>query len=689
MTRQTKFYPLQGGLNLVTPAIRMPPGHLIAGVNYEPVEKGYQRFGGFERYDGRPAPSDASYWVLDFDAGEAAMSEGDIITDGGTGATGEALIDAVVESGAYATNDAAGYLVLVNVVGTFVDDNDLEVSAVKKSVADGTTTSRGADNDTNDTTWLRDAIETTRDDIQVVAGSGVIRGVWIYNGIRYAIRDNAGVTAGVLFKSTTAGWVAQTLGFSLSFTSGSVEIVEADTIEGESSGATGTVGRVILTSGTWAGTDAAGRLILTAQTGTFQAETLKVGVSLNQASIAGNSTANALSAGGRYEFVNYNFTGASNRYRMYGAGGVDTAFEWDGTVFVPIITTMPTDTPDHIGVYKNQLFLDFDGGSSQQSALGDPYSWTPITGASEIAMGQEITGYLRDIGKSMLIFCRNKVGQLYGNDSSDFVLETLSEEAGAVEWTIQMIGVGIYMDDRGIRDVRTTRAFGDFKMGTLTQIVEPLFRANKKTGVTAVASLRCREKDQYRLFWSDGTGLTVYLGRKMPEAIPFDYGKVVSCVSSGEDSDGNEIMLFGSSDGYVYQIDAGTSYDGDSVTAYLRLPFNHVGTPTRKKQWFKAVLEIDTQPSSQIGVLADFSYAAEDLTSTVQQNFTVSGGGAFWDEVNWDEFYWTAAVEGLAEAYIEGIGTNVSLAIISDATYEDPHTIHGLTLHYSDRGLER
>lgn len=688
MTQKTAFFPLQGGLNLVTPAIRTPSGNIIAGVNYEPVERGYRRNDGFERFDGRPKPSAATYWILNFDGGTGAFVEGEIATGAG-GATGECLIDAVIESGSFAGNNAVGYLVLVNGTGTFVNNEALTGSTVGVATVNGTSTNRGATNDTDDATYHQDAIETTRADIAVVTGSGVIRGVWVYNGDTYAIRDNAGATAAVLFKATTAGWVAQTLGYKIAFTSGgTTAIAEGNTVTGDASGATGTVGRVIVTSGTWAGGDAAGSLILTAQTGTFQSENLEVSA-VNLATIAGDSTANTLPNGGRYDFVNHNFYGASNLERMYGCQGVGTAFEWDGSVFVPLPTGMTTDTPQHISVYKNHLSLSFPGGSTQKSGIGDPYAWTVITGASELAMGQDITGFVRDVARSEMIFCRNKVGELFGNDSTDFVLNVLADDAGAIEWTMQMIGKPIYLDDRGLRNTSTTQAYGDFKQGTLTQIVEPLFRTKRAAGVTAVASLRCRAKDQYRLYWSDNTGITVYLGRKQPEVIPFDLGKRVYAICSSEDSSGDEIMFFGSDDGYVYQIDSGTSYDGSAVSAYLRLPFNHIGTPTQNKRFHKATLEIDASPSAVLGVLADFSYAHEDLPESVQQDFTVTGGGAFWDESTWDEFYWDSSVEGLAEAYIDGFGKNVSIAIVSSATYEDPHTIHGVTLHYSSRGLAR
>ena len=60
-------------------------------------------------------------------------------------------------------------------------------------------------------------------------------------------------------------------------TSGVHQLVEGETIEGVTGGATATVDNIVILSGTWAGTDAIGKLFLSNQTGTFQAENIKVG----------------------------------------------------------------------------------------------------------------------------------------------------------------------------------------------------------------------------------------------------------------------------------------------------------------------------------------------------------------------------------------------------------------------------
>lgn len=120
-----QHFALRGGLNLVSSALETPPGHVIAGLNYEPHPRGYQRIDGIERFDGRAKPSDASYWVLNFDAGTDVPAVDDIVHGQSSEATG-VVVAVAISSGSWAGNDAAGYLIIYSLSGTFVDDEFLE-----------------------------------------------------------------------------------------------------------------------------------------------------------------------------------------------------------------------------------------------------------------------------------------------------------------------------------------------------------------------------------------------------------------------------------------------------------------------------------------------------------------------------------------------------------------------------------
>lgn len=681
---------LQGGLNLVTPAIAVPPGQAIAAVNYEPEVRGYKRIGGYERHDGRPKPSLARYFVLRFEAGDTLVEEGDVVTGATSGATGIALVDGIIEAGAYGTSDAAGRLVLYNVVGVFVSGEDLEVSAAKVAESVGTAIRSGADTDADNTTWRRAAIAARRSVITAVPGSGPVRGVHAYDGALYAFRDNVGATACVMHKATSSGWAAQALGHVVFFTTGSTRFEEGEILT--QGAVTATIERAVTTGGSYTGGDATGYLVLSGITGgpfIAGAATSASGT----ASLTGAETANALPPGGRYSFANENFTGAAAGFRMYATNGVGRGFEWDGAVFTPIRTGLSDalDKPIRVAAFANHLFFGFEGGTLLFSGIGDPLSYETTLGAGEIAFGAQITDILPSASTALIVFARNRVSFLVGSDAASFELRQLADDAGAFAFTAQLVGSPIYLDDAGLRRMESTQAFGNFVMGTVTQAVTPLFEAKRRAGVTAVASLRVREKDQYRLFFSDGTGITIYFGRERPEIIPFSIPVQVSCTSASDADDNGqgEQLWFGAENGFVYEMNVGTSFDGATIEAFLRLPFNHIGTPSQRKRWHKATLELDAGPDTEIGLTAEFGYSNPNQPPSSEQSFDVSGGGGFWNEANWNEMFWSSPVQGTAEAYIGGIGQNVSICVLSDAIHEEPHVLSALTLNFTYRGLVR
>lgn len=397
---------------------------------------------------------------------------------------------------------------------------------------------------------------------------------------------------------------------------------------------------------------------------------------------------NAFSPGGHYEFVNYNFTGAASQVKMYGVNGIDKAFQFDGTNLIFITTGMSPDTPVKIEAHKNQLFLAFPGGSLQNSALGDPLSWTAISGAAELGMGDEITNLVSAAPANMAVMSKNSVALLYGSDASDWQLEVITNEAGALANTAEKMGTVIYMDNRGIRSMATTPSFGNFTIGTMTLLITPIIRAKLAAGQVPVASCRVRARDTYRLFFSDGYALSVYMGRKQPEVMPLDFGKNITCVVSAETENNIEKIWFGADDGFVYQMDKGRSFDGNAIAYHLRLPFNHMGGPQILKRWHKAVIEYDADSSINLKIAGEVDYADPNEPPLVEQNVGAPGGGGFWDSVNWDQFYWSSPVEGKMEVYIDAVGKSMSLLLGGEEADEEPHVLQGLTLFFSVRGMK-
>lgn len=698
MSQVPTTYAFSGGLDLVSAALAVPPSRLIAGMNYEPLAEGYGRVDGYERFDGRGAPSASAFWLLPFDSGTIAINSGADILGVTSGATGRVVMEPVDFTGSWAHGSAAGTLVLTNVVGDFIDNEQIEVGGVSRALAAGPSTEDSAPTEAARSTYLKAAQAYRRSLIQKPAGSGPVRGVFGLAGQVYAVRDNAGGDAAVLWKAMSFGWQQVPLGWIAPFTTGVLEAEEGETLTGATSGATATVNRVVRTSGDW-GTDAAGYLVLEVTSGTMTAEILKRGMA-NVVTLTDIDPV-TIAPGGKYRTIGHNFYGSSDRYAIYGASGVGPAFEFDGTVYTPILTGMPVDRPARVFEIANHLGLTFPGGSVQISSIGEPIIFDVVTDASEMGFGTEVNDVLQATETAVVLFGQAKVSILTGTDSDTFKLEELTEEAGAEPDTAQRIGQTVYIDRRGMRSLAATQAFGNFKTGTLSLLVEPYFKSKRKSGAVPVLSYVSRTKGQYRLIWSDRTGMSVYMGGKNPEFIPFSLAMQPYCAGACEMNDGTEGIFIGAEDGYVYRIDSGTSQDGVGIKGFVMTPFNGLGAPRRKDRIHSLIIEMQAPPTARIGVTAQFNYGdgtqpiAGKRDFTVQGagdgiDFIVAGGGGDWDIALWNEFYWSSPIESQAVARIDGAGLNVSFIIAADSDeLEEAHVLQAYTVYHSPRKIQR
>lgn len=676
---QSAYYPMAGGLDLLTPAIAMNPGKLFDSQNYEPeISGGYRRIDGYERYDGRPSPSSASYWIVDIEQ-TGTITNGATITGATSGATGRVL--GVFDS----------VLVLGRVVGDFDIGENLQISAVTVAVANSQSLQDGSPIAADDAEYTYLASNDYRADILAVPGSGQIRGVWVYNDITYAFRDNVGGTAGNMWKSSAGGWVQIAFGNEIQFSGAVAQIFDGNTITGGTSGATAVVTRAMLRSGSWTSAGV-GTLIINAIIGTFQnGEELRVG-GVKKAVSASLATAITRLPGGRLEFVNANFTAGANGLKVYGADGVNLGFEFDGTNYIPIRTGMAVDTPSHVMFHKTHLFYSFKG-SVQFSGIGDPYAWTAVLGAGEIATGNDVTGFLpqggESGGSSMAIFTKTQTFILYGNSAADFSLVASIYDLGYTAGTMQPVSNNTYgLTARGVQCLITTLTYGDFDYAAVTFLIQPLMTAKRGK---ETASTTSRTKDQYRLFWNDGTALAIGLtGDKVNGSLLLNYNMPVRCVVTATLSTGEEVCFFGSDDGYVYQDNIGTSQDGNAIEAWIRPAFNNLKSPQVIKRYRRATFEVKAMGYARVNVSYDLGYANPDAQqSATRPDLSITGAGGYWDQFIWDQFTWDSQVVNTPTISVEGSGKNIAFLFYSNRYQDQSHTVQGVTINYSIRRLGR
>lgn len=662
----TKFI---GGLDQEAAAMTFPPGSVYISQNYvSTTDGGYRRVDGYERYSGQPSPSDASYtsFLVTF---SATVSVGDLVTGTTSGSTGVvASVDAL--SMQLTKLSAAFQLEAITVGGS-----------PKGTI---TTLNAGIETVLADATALAASADIYRDDIAKPAGTYPIRGLGILKGTLYSFVDNIGGTAGEIYKATTSGWAAVALLSEISFNTGSGLIVDGDTITQAISGATALVKRVVLETSAW-GANAGGRLILTNITGTFDATSDLQIAAATQATATSLVTAITILPGGRYEIVETNFGGDVDTTRLYGADGVNRGFEFDGEVYVPIETGLVDDTPLHVAEHKLQLFFSFRS-SSFNSVPGLPYEWSAVSGASEIAIGDNITGYKDLAGEALGIFGRNHTKQLVGNNIDDFQLDNISNEIGALSYSVQQMETTFAFDDRGIVRTVASDAYGNFQQAVLSRKIQKLI--NNMQAVF-VASTIYRLDDQYRLYGSDGSGICMTRVGKHYDFTFFSYPDVVSCVTYGEDASGNSVVFFGTSDGMVMQADKGSSFDGADIEAFITFPFNNSESPTTLKTYRKATLEMSSERYTALKFSTELSYGSATLPANDLLNQIIIGPGGFWDINNWDDFFYDQETIASPSFRVNGTGINMGLTIYSKSSIDAGHKFDGIIVHYTPRRLQR
>jgi hypothetical protein len=717
---RTTYYPLEGGLDIVTPALSVKPGAAIAMVNYEPwYQGGYRRIPGYERFDGRPKPSDASFTGWE-SSDVSAASIGLTVTGDITGTTGVVcgIWDDSAEGNLYGTD----YLAVTKVSGPgFQNGEGLNTAAYTINSAP---TLRFAPTIDLEEDWLLAAEDEYRQDIQPVTGSGPVRGVWQRLADIYAIRDNGGATQGVLWRATPTGWTQAgiTMADYLYFNTGTSDIFEGDTITGLVSGASATVHRVVLNGGSvaWDGSGE-GYLVLTGVTGgSFSSgEALQVAAA-TKANAVGTEVAFTFPAGGVYRFHNHNFFGGASTYRAYGCNGVGPAFEIDeNRVVSPIL--MPTNpatgeaptnnTPFLIEEHRNHLFLAFEGGSLQHSAPGTPLVFQSFLGAGEFGLGDEITSLNSIVGNVLVASTSRETRGLFGTDVSNWELRVIAEQTGSVLYGAQKIDTVYSLDDLGITSVARSDQFGDFVGATVSQKVQPIVIVNRPRFNDSTI---VRESNQFRTYFTDNSALVMYVPvgsqsesrqggttAQQPQFGFISYDIPVKQIYNTDDETGKERTYFVTDNltwqGYVFEDQIGKNFDGEPIASYVRTAFNQVGSPTMRKKFRRADLELNAPTQVTLRVQSDLTYSAAAVSSSIADlddianipAIDIVSGGGFWNVDNWDEFLWDGQTISTARANLRGTGENISFLIFNETAKTNPFVLQGITIHYDMRRLQR
>lgn len=657
-----------GGLTTVGPPQLRREGTLQAAMNYEPaMQGGYRRTKGYERFDGRPAPSAASYTLVAI-AWTAAPAAGTVVAIGAATGTLAAVV-------------SAERTVLVDVSGDIVTGATVMVAGLPAGIVTSAIPSGGVTL-VDDATYLGMAADLRRANIAVVPGSGPVRGVASLAGQVYAWRDNVGATAGGMWRAAGGGWTAVSFGEEIVFANANASVGIGDVLT--QGAVTATVMAVVVETGTLASGVNTGRLVVSGLAGGNFAAGAATSTGGGTLTLGGAQTAITLNPGGHYRSIVKNFSGTAGADKLYVAYGAGRAFQWDGTTMVPINTGDPADKPVHVGEHLERLLLSIEG-SLMWSTAGQPTIFDGITGAQEFAVGALITGFASLPGKAVAIFTDKGGKFLEGAPSSGMELQSLNAEEGALPGAAVYAGDVFALSATGLLSFKASQNYGGFEGNDVAKNFQ-------EAAALVAAKFACASRidianseNQVRFMATDGTGLVCLVaGAKVVAATPLSYPVAPFCMWSGPVA-GVQRALFGGTDGMVYEIAEVPSFDGVEIEAYFKTNPAPFKSPFVDKTFYDGFLEAAAVRYSSLSCSFEFSSGASAKSSSTPFAFDVNGAGGVWDVNPFDTFYWDSATEAMPKISIRGSGHNLSATFYSKSRYDYGHTLHSFAVRMSMR----
>ena len=242
--------------------------------------------------------------------------------------------------------------------------------------------------------------------------------------------------------------------------------------------------------------------------------------------------------------------------------------------------------------------------------------------------------------------------------------------------------------DTGVFAISATQNFGNFVSATLTMNIRPYTQVRRSL---IKASLVNREKSQYRLFFSDGSGLfmTIVNG-KLLGSMPVLFPNPATCAWQGQSPDGIETSYFGSTNGMVYRLDAGTSHDGAEIQAFFTLPFANQDSTRTLKRYKQATFEVQGESYAEFRVTYELGYGDADIQQGVlSQTIALDLSAVYWDEFTWDEFTWDGHILSPGVLPIHGTAENIALRVDCNSAKFLPFTVNSIALAFIPRRIMR
>jgi hypothetical protein len=343
--------------------------------------------------------------------------------------------------------------------------------------------------------------------------------------------------------------------------------------------------------------------------------------------------------GGKAKHVLYNLDG-NDKVLFVDGNNYPATYSTSGNILTAITGSTDVLGAENVAVFKDTAFYA-KGNNLYFTAPFTVDDFSAANGAGSINVANEITG-LAVFRDQLIVFTTDSIKRITGNTAADFQVSPITDRIGCVNGdTIQEVGGDImYLAPDGIRLLSATDRIGDFGLDIAS---DPIAKdATTFLGSTPnFCSVLMREKAQYRIFAyieseqheaAKGLIATKFVSQGA-SGISWSttYG-IKAFVADSRYSGTAETVAFANTDGYVYELDTGSSFDDLPIEAIYESPYMPLSDPQMRKSFYKMTLYAEPTGSMSLDLNVKYDFGSTTNTGVIQpatQNIESTGTAVF------------------------------------------------------------
>jgi hypothetical protein len=348
----------------------------------------------------------------------------------------------------------------------------------------------------------------------------------------------------------------------------------------------------------------------------------------------------AATNGGKARHVEFNLDGNDKVLFVDGTNYPGVYNSSDNTMtFMTSSDSSDVEAAEHVAMFKNTAFFA-KGNNLYFTAPFTVDDFSAANGAGTINVGHDVTG-LTVFRDQLIIFTTDTIKRLSGNTSADFQVSSITDRIGCINGdTIQEVGGDImYLAPDGIRLLSATDRIGDFGLDVAS---DKIYKdANTFLNSTnTFASVLMREKSQYRIFayisseqdeTAKGLIATKFVAQGGTGINWATTKGIRAYVADSRYSGDAETAMFANNDGYVYEMDKGSSFDGGddadrNIESIYESPYMPLTDPQVRKTFYKMTLY--AEPTGSMGIDVSLKFDFGDAGSVQPTAVTINSTGS-------------------------------------------------------------